>query len=109
MGDLPEEGLKACQPQGPGLTDRVGLAPAADAGRAGFDREPYARRPPPRSAFGPVGPPPQGGWGIARRSPENPIGRPREAVRPAPAAPPRSLCTGFAFRRPVSGRQRPTR
>src|SRR5829696_98089 len=43
---LTDEGLKVCQPQGPGLTDRVGLAPAADARRADFDREPYARRPP---------------------------------------------------------------
>src|SRR3954452_10776885 len=40
---------------------------------AGLDREPYARRPPPRSAFGRVGPPPQGGRGIARRLCENPI------------------------------------
>src|SRR5215208_7268502 len=62
---LTDEGLKVCQPQGPGLTDRVGLSPAADAGRAGFDREPYAGRPPPRSTFGRVGPPPQGGRGIA--------------------------------------------
>src|SRR5215207_8658357 len=43
---LTDEGLKVCQPQGPGLTDRVGLAPAADARRAGSDREPDARRPP---------------------------------------------------------------
>ena len=50
---LPTTGLQSFQPQGPGLTDRVGLTPAADAGRAGFDREPYARRPPPC-------PPPQG-------------------------------------------------
>ncbi|MFL5078747.1 MAG: hypothetical protein ACJ8DU_02260, partial [Microvirga sp.] len=45
MKHLTDEGLKVLQPQGPGLTDRVGLAPAADARRAGFDREPYARRP----------------------------------------------------------------
>src|SRR4051794_22476499 len=44
MEHLTDEGLKVRQPQGPGLTDRVGLAPAADARRAGFDREPYARR-----------------------------------------------------------------
>src|SRR5215212_11292184 len=42
---------------------------------AGFDREPYARRPPPRSAFGRVGPPPQGGRGIARRLCVNPLAR----------------------------------
>src|SRR4051794_23296775 len=64
MEHFTDEGLKVRQPQGPGPTDRFGLAPAADAGRAGFDREPYARRPPPRSAFGRVGPPPQGGRGI---------------------------------------------
>src|SRR5215212_4613541 len=57
-------GTRSLQPQGPGLTDHVGLAPAADARRAGFDREPYARRPPPY-------PPPQGGRGIARRLCEN--------------------------------------
>ena len=34
-------------------TDRVGPAPAADARRVGFDREPYARRPPPRSGLRP--------------------------------------------------------
>src|SRR4051812_41536941 len=61
MEHLTDEGLKVRQPQGPGLTDRVGLAPAADAALAGFDRQLYARRPPPRSAFGRVGPPPQGG------------------------------------------------
>ncbi|MFL5113786.1 MAG: hypothetical protein ACJ8DL_24175, partial [Microvirga sp.] len=49
MKHLTDEGLKVRQPQGPGLTDYVALAPAADARRAGFDREPYARRPPPRS------------------------------------------------------------
>ena len=75
MEHLTDEGLKVRQPQGPGPTDRFGLAPAADAGRAGFDREPYARRPPPRSAFGRVGPPPQGGRGIAHRLCENPIAR----------------------------------
>ena len=79
-------GTEVCQPQGPGLTDHVGLAPAADARRAGFDREPYARRPPPRSAFGRVAPPPQGGRGIAPRLCENPIapqaGREGHAKRP---------------------------
>ena len=45
MEHFTDEGLKVRQPQGPGPTDRFGLAPAADAGRAGFDREPYARRP----------------------------------------------------------------
>src|SRR3954453_5472644 len=73
MEHLADEGLKVLQPQGPGLTDRLGLAPAADARRAGFDREAYARRPPPRSAFGRVGPPPQGGRGIARRLCVNPL------------------------------------
>src|SRR5215208_6546314 len=69
-------GTQVCQPQGPGLTDHVGLAPAADVRRAGFDREPYPGDPPPRSAFGRVGPPPQRGRGIARRLCENPIARP---------------------------------
>src|SRR3954465_13848676 len=45
MEHLADEGLKVRQPQGPGLTDHVGLAPAADARRAGFDRQPYAQRP----------------------------------------------------------------
>src|SRR4051812_2946920 len=57
---------KSVSRRGRGLTDHVGLAPAADARRAGFDREPYARRPPPC-------PPPQRGRGIARRLCENPI------------------------------------
>ena len=74
MKHLTDEGLKVRQPQGPGLTDYVALAPAADARRAGFDREPYARRPPPRSGFARVGPPPQGGRGARRRC-ENPIAR----------------------------------
>ena len=74
MKHLTDEELKVRQPQGPGLTDYVALAPAADARRAGFDREPYARRPPPRSRFGRVGPPPQGGRGARRRC-ENPIAR----------------------------------
>ena len=43
---LTDEGLKVRQPQGPGLTDHVGLAPAADARRAGFGRQPYAPAPP---------------------------------------------------------------
>src|SRR3954463_13746993 len=75
MEHLTDEGLKVCQPQGPGLTDRVGLAPAADAPRAGFDRQPYARRPPPRLGFARVGPPPQGGRGMARRLCVNPLAR----------------------------------
>src|SRR3954464_2556513 len=33
------------QPQGQGRTDRLGLAPAADARRTSVDEEPYARRP----------------------------------------------------------------
>src|SRR5215218_10353975 len=41
---LTDEGLKVLQPQG--LADCLGFAPAADARRAGFDRQPYARRPP---------------------------------------------------------------
>ena len=45
MKHLTDEGLKVRQPQGPGLTDYVALAPAADARRAGFDRQSYARRP----------------------------------------------------------------
>ena len=45
MKHLTDEGLKVLQPQGPGLADCLGLAPAADGRRAGFDREPYARRP----------------------------------------------------------------
>jgi len=53
MEHLADEGLKVLQPQGPGLTDRLGLAPAADARGAGFDRQPYARRPPPRSGLRP--------------------------------------------------------
>ena len=60
MEHLADEGLKVCQPQGPGLTDRLGLAPAADVAAAYFDQEAYARRPPSRSAFGRVGPPHKG-------------------------------------------------
>jgi hypothetical protein len=37
MEHLTDEGLKVRQPQGSGLTDRVGLVPAADARRAGLD------------------------------------------------------------------------
>ena len=55
MEHLTDEGLKVPQPQALGLTDHVGLAPAADARRAGFDREPYARRPPPRPSASPKG------------------------------------------------------
>ena len=51
MEHLTDEGRKSVSRRGQGLTDHVGLAPAADARRAGFDREPYVRRPPPRSAF----------------------------------------------------------
>src|SRR3954464_792689 len=58
---------------------------------AGFDREPYARPPPPRSAFGRVGPPPQGGRGIARRLCVNPLARMREVesrgARPGEGSP----------------------
>src|SRR5215203_2218516 len=40
----------------------LGLAPAAEASRAGFDRKSYARRSPPRSGLAPrVGPPLRGG------------------------------------------------
>ena len=60
MEHLTGEGL-SLSAAGAGVTDRVGLAPAADARRAGFDREPYARRPPPRSAFGRVVLPHKGG------------------------------------------------
>src|SRR3954447_1586544 len=42
---------------------------------AGFAGDPYPRRPPPRSALGGVGPPPQGGRGIARRLCVNPLAR----------------------------------
>src|SRR5215204_5922655 len=72
-------GTQVCQPQGQGPRDPSGPALAADARRADFDREPYARRPPPRSAFGRVGPPPQGGRGIARPLCENPLGKWGEA------------------------------
>ena len=46
MEHLADEGLKSFSRRGLGLTDHVGPAPAADARRAGFDRQPYARRPP---------------------------------------------------------------
>src|SRR5215207_364332 len=39
----------------------LGLAPAAEASRAGFDRKAYARRSPPRSGFARVGPSLRGG------------------------------------------------
>src|SRR3954471_24083132 len=93
MEPLTDEGLKVCQPQGPGLTDRVGLAPAADARRAGFDRQPYARRPPPRSGFARVGPPPPGGGGRGARafvksaSPSGSGFRPAAPAGLTPAAP----------------------
>ena len=45
MEHLTHEGASPFSRQGPGLTDHVGPAPAADARRAGFDREPYAGRP----------------------------------------------------------------
>ena len=63
---LTDERLKICQPQGPSLTDRVGLAPAADARRAARPGA-LVRRPPSSLGLRPVGPPPQGGRGIARR------------------------------------------
>src|SRR3954471_14314402 len=69
MEPLTDEGLKVCQPQGPGLTDRVGLAPAADARRAGFDRQPYARRPPPPPGLSPGAPPPPRGLPRVRPPP----------------------------------------
>ena len=45
MEHLTDEGLTVSR-RARGLTDHVGLTPAADARRAGVDREPYARRPP---------------------------------------------------------------
>jgi hypothetical protein len=45
MEHLTDEGRKVCQPQGAGPSGMVGFAPAADARRAGFDRQSYARRP----------------------------------------------------------------
>src|SRR5215216_3023170 len=66
---LTDEGLKVCQPQGPGLTDRVGLAPAADARRAGSDREPYARRPPSSLGLRPSRSSPTRGGGELRGPP----------------------------------------
>ena len=81
MAHLTDEGLKVRQPQGPGLTDHVGLAPAADARRAGFDREPYARRPPPRSGRRPESVLPHKGGGELRRLCETPIDRKGEGTR----------------------------
>src|SRR5215218_9242242 len=81
MAHLTDEGLKVCQPQALGPGGMVGFAPTADARRPGFDRQSYARRASPRSAFGRVGPPPQGGRGIARRLCVNPIARKGEGTR----------------------------
>ena len=67
MEHFTDEGLEFFQPQGPRPTDRFGLAPAADAGRAGFDREPYARHPPPRSGLHPESVLPHKGGGELRR------------------------------------------
>ena len=94
MEHLTGEGLKVRQPQGPGLTDHGGLAPAADARRAGLDREPYARRPPPC-------PPPQGGRGIARRLCENPISRSGEGFSSRRAERPDVARTKAALRAQV--------
>src|SRR5215208_4276589 len=79
---LPPRDSKSVSRRARGLTDHVGLAPAADARRAGFDREPYAGRPPPRSASGRVGPPPQGGRGSAPAlcESDSPLGRDRVAA-----------------------------
>src|SRR3954447_13785775 len=54
-------GTQSPSAAGAGPGGLLRFAPAADGRRAGFDRQSYARRPPPRSAFGRVGPPPQGG------------------------------------------------
>src|SRR5215212_8826383 len=43
-------GTQSPSAAGAGPGGLLGFAPAADGRRAGFDREPYARRPPPRSA-----------------------------------------------------------
>ena len=81
-------GTQSLQPRGPGLTDHVGLAPAADARRVGFDREPYARRPPPC-------PPPQGGGELRAGF----AGSAGKGVTPHPvAASPR---LGLSLRRPL--------
>ena len=61
MEHLTDEGLKSFSRRGLGLTDHVGLAPAADAPRAGFDRQPYARRPLLAWASPEFGPPHKGG------------------------------------------------
>src|SRR3954462_13919720 len=103
MEHLADEGLKSFSRRELGLTDHVGLAPAADARRAGFDRQPYARRPPPRSGFARVGPPPQGGRGMARRLCVNPLARTGEGKARRRA---RSLArfspSGFRAREPAS-------
>ena len=96
-------GTQSLQPQGPGLTDDVGLAPAADARRAGFDREPYARRPPPL-------PSPTRGEGncepVSGPAKANPLGEPRNDSAIA-RAPPATLSP--ARHQPATARARPAR
>src|SRR5215217_25796 len=60
---LPAGEGRARAPSGVGIAGRRNelTTKRLDHGRAGFDREPYARRSPPRSGFARVGPPLRGG------------------------------------------------
>ena len=58
MAHLGDEGREVCQPQGPGLTDRVGLAPAADHGGPASTGA-LCPVPPSSLGLGRVGPPPR--------------------------------------------------
>ena len=86
MEHLTDEGLKVLQPQGPGLADCLGLPLRLMDGGPASTGSPMPGAPPPRSAFGRVRPPPQGGRGIARRLCVNPLA-PMEEVESRGARP----------------------
>ena len=78
IGLLVEAGRRDISRRGKRQAIRQASAPAADTAECFVDKALHARRPPPRSAFGRVGPPPQGGRGGAHA---------RSCVHPVAATP----------------------